>query len=108
MFEYDLSSLRKERTALEQVKNNMAADLERLLNHQEVHKGTVLVTGCVLFSVYVIVSNQFAECFLMMSRYKIFVNRVGGTFIRKATLLFILSVVVWSFCWSFFFQTPHK
>lgn len=70
MFEYDLSSLRKERTALEQVKNNMAADLERLLNHQEVHKGTVLVTGCV----YVIVSNQFAECFLMISRYKIFVN----------------------------------
>uniref|UniRef100_G3P5S2 Progesterone immunomodulatory binding factor 1 n=1 Tax=Gasterosteus aculeatus aculeatus TaxID=481459 RepID=G3P5S2_GASAC len=30
-------SLRKERTALQQVKNNMAADLERLLNHREVH-----------------------------------------------------------------------
>uniref|UniRef100_A0A3Q3DKF1 Progesterone immunomodulatory binding factor 1 n=1 Tax=Hippocampus comes TaxID=109280 RepID=A0A3Q3DKF1_HIPCM len=30
------SSLRKERTALLQVKNNMAADLERLLNHREV------------------------------------------------------------------------
>ncbi|KAF7656759.1 hypothetical protein LDENG_00036560 [Lucifuga dentata] len=33
--EDDVSSLRKERTALEQVKNNMAADLERLLNHRE-------------------------------------------------------------------------
>lgn len=30
-----VSSLRKERSALEQVKNNMAADLERLLNHRE-------------------------------------------------------------------------
>lgn len=29
------SSLRKERTMLQQVKNNMAADLERLLNHRE-------------------------------------------------------------------------
>ncbi|KAG7279915.1 hypothetical protein CRUP_021548 [Coryphaenoides rupestris] len=29
------SSLRKERTALQQVKNKMAADLERLLNHRE-------------------------------------------------------------------------
>nr|XP_040034397.1 LOW QUALITY PROTEIN: progesterone-induced-blocking factor 1 [Gasterosteus aculeatus aculeatus] len=35
--EDDVSSLRKERTALQQVKNNMAADLERLLNHREVH-----------------------------------------------------------------------
>uniref|UniRef100_A0A8C3AN54 Progesterone immunomodulatory binding factor 1 n=1 Tax=Cyclopterus lumpus TaxID=8103 RepID=A0A8C3AN54_CYCLU len=34
--EDDVSSLRKERTALQQVKNNMAADLERLLNHREV------------------------------------------------------------------------
>ncbi|XP_068424244.1 progesterone-induced-blocking factor 1 [Clinocottus analis] len=33
--EDDVSSLRKERTALQQVKNNMAADLERLLNHRE-------------------------------------------------------------------------
>ncbi|KAM9364266.1 progesterone-induced-blocking factor 1 isoform 1-T2 [Pholidichthys leucotaenia] len=30
-----VSSLRKEKGTLEQVKNNMAADLERLLNHQE-------------------------------------------------------------------------
>ncbi|XP_056148103.1 progesterone-induced-blocking factor 1 [Lampris incognitus] len=33
--EDDISSLRKERTALQQMKNNMAADLERLLNHRE-------------------------------------------------------------------------
>ncbi|XP_057703771.1 progesterone-induced-blocking factor 1 isoform X2 [Corythoichthys intestinalis] len=33
--EDDVTSLRKERTALLQVKNNMAADLERLLNHRE-------------------------------------------------------------------------
>lgn len=33
--EDDVSSLRKERVALQQVKNNMAADLERLLGHQE-------------------------------------------------------------------------
>ncbi|KAM3606502.1 uncharacterized protein V6R79_017601 [Siganus canaliculatus] len=33
--EDDVSSLRKERSALQQVKNNMAADLERLLNHRE-------------------------------------------------------------------------
>uniref|UniRef100_UPI003AAAC633 progesterone-induced-blocking factor 1 n=1 Tax=Centroberyx gerrardi TaxID=166262 RepID=UPI003AAAC633 len=33
--EDDVSLLRKERTALQQVKNNMAADLERLLNHRE-------------------------------------------------------------------------
>lgn len=33
--EDDVSSLRKERAALQQVKNNMAADLERLLNHRE-------------------------------------------------------------------------
>ncbi|KAF3708112.1 Progesterone-induced-blocking factor 1 [Channa argus] len=33
--EDDVSSLRKERTALQQVKDNMAADLERLLNHRE-------------------------------------------------------------------------
>nr|XP_057914485.1 progesterone-induced-blocking factor 1 [Doryrhamphus excisus] len=33
--EDDVSSLTKERTALLQVKNNMAADLERLLNHRE-------------------------------------------------------------------------
>lgn len=33
--EDDVNSLRKERTALQQVKNNMAADLERLLNHRE-------------------------------------------------------------------------
>ena len=31
-----ISSLRKERTALQQVQNKMAADLERLLNHREV------------------------------------------------------------------------
>ncbi|XP_077469219.1 progesterone-induced-blocking factor 1 isoform X1 [Stigmatopora argus] len=33
--EDDVTSLRKERTALQQVKNNMAADLERLLSHRE-------------------------------------------------------------------------
>ncbi|XP_037127223.1 progesterone-induced-blocking factor 1 isoform X1 [Syngnathus acus] len=33
--EDDVTSLRKERTALLQVKDNMAADLERLLNHRE-------------------------------------------------------------------------
>ncbi|KAM7385437.1 hypothetical protein PAMP_001520 [Pampus punctatissimus] len=33
--EDDVRSLRKERTTLQQVKNNMAADLERLLNHRE-------------------------------------------------------------------------
>ncbi|XP_030012559.1 progesterone-induced-blocking factor 1 [Sphaeramia orbicularis] len=33
--EDDVSSLRKERATLQQVKNNMAADLERLLNHRE-------------------------------------------------------------------------
>ncbi|XP_069000612.1 progesterone-induced-blocking factor 1 [Embiotoca jacksoni] len=33
--EDDVSSLRKERNGLQQVKNNMAADLERLLNHRE-------------------------------------------------------------------------
>ncbi|CAN9499679.1 unnamed protein product [Ophioblennius macclurei] len=33
--EDDVSSLRKERSALEQVKNGMAADLERLLTHRE-------------------------------------------------------------------------
>ncbi|XP_061767675.1 progesterone-induced-blocking factor 1 isoform X3 [Nerophis ophidion] len=33
--EEDVSALKKERTALLQVKNNMAADLERLLNHRE-------------------------------------------------------------------------
>lgn len=32
------SCLRKERAALQQVKNNMAADLERLLGHQEVQR----------------------------------------------------------------------
>uniref|UniRef100_A0A3B3TYF0 Progesterone immunomodulatory binding factor 1 n=1 Tax=Poecilia latipinna TaxID=48699 RepID=A0A3B3TYF0_9TELE len=37
--EDDVSSLRKERNALQQVKNDMAADLERLLNNKEV--GTV-------------------------------------------------------------------
>uniref|UniRef100_A0A3B4V170 Progesterone immunomodulatory binding factor 1 n=1 Tax=Seriola dumerili TaxID=41447 RepID=A0A3B4V170_SERDU len=35
LLEDDVSSLRKERTALQRVKNNMAADLERLLNHRE-------------------------------------------------------------------------
>ncbi|XP_068183456.1 progesterone-induced-blocking factor 1 [Antennarius striatus] len=33
--ENDLSSLKKERTALQQANNNMGADLERLLNHRE-------------------------------------------------------------------------
>lgn len=33
--EDDVNSLRKERAALQQVKNNMATDLERLLNHRE-------------------------------------------------------------------------
>ncbi|XP_041644591.1 progesterone-induced-blocking factor 1 isoform X1 [Cheilinus undulatus] len=33
--EDNVSSLRKERATLQQVKNNMAADLERLLNHRE-------------------------------------------------------------------------
>ncbi|XP_051748050.1 progesterone-induced-blocking factor 1 [Ctenopharyngodon idella] len=33
--EEEVSALRKEKTALLQVKNNMAADLERLLNHRE-------------------------------------------------------------------------
>lgn len=36
VFACNSSSLRKERAALQQVKNNMAADLERLLGHQEV------------------------------------------------------------------------
>uniref|UniRef100_A0A3Q3WEM5 Uncharacterized protein n=1 Tax=Mola mola TaxID=94237 RepID=A0A3Q3WEM5_MOLML len=34
--EDDISSLRKEHATLQQVKNNMAADLERLLSHREV------------------------------------------------------------------------
>ncbi|XP_064165918.1 progesterone-induced-blocking factor 1 isoform X1 [Anguilla rostrata] len=33
--EEDVRSLKRENTALQQVKNNMAADLERLLNHRE-------------------------------------------------------------------------
>ncbi|XP_036828245.1 progesterone-induced-blocking factor 1 isoform X2 [Oncorhynchus mykiss] len=33
--EEDTRSLRKEKTSLQQVKNNMASDLERLLNHRE-------------------------------------------------------------------------
>lgn len=33
--ENDVSTLKKERTDLQRVKNNMAADLERLLNHRE-------------------------------------------------------------------------
>ncbi|XP_046886881.1 progesterone-induced-blocking factor 1 [Hypomesus transpacificus] len=33
--EEDVRSLKKERTTLQQVKNNMAADLEKLLNHRE-------------------------------------------------------------------------
>lgn len=41
-----LSSLRKERTALQQVKNNMAADLERLLNHREVHMTMTFAVRC--------------------------------------------------------------
>ncbi|XP_016523465.1 progesterone-induced-blocking factor 1 isoform X3 [Poecilia formosa] len=37
--EDDVSSLRKERNALQQVKNDMAADLERLLNNKELDSG---------------------------------------------------------------------
>ncbi|KAA0722223.1 Progesterone-induced-blocking factor 1 [Triplophysa tibetana] len=36
--EEEVRALRKEKTALLQVKNNMAADLERLLNHRETNK----------------------------------------------------------------------
>uniref|UniRef100_A0A8C7KFT6 Progesterone immunomodulatory binding factor 1 n=1 Tax=Oncorhynchus kisutch TaxID=8019 RepID=A0A8C7KFT6_ONCKI len=38
--EEDTRSLRKEKTSLQQVKNNMASDLERLLNHREVRTHT--------------------------------------------------------------------
>uniref|UniRef100_A0A3B4BKZ8 Uncharacterized protein n=1 Tax=Periophthalmus magnuspinnatus TaxID=409849 RepID=A0A3B4BKZ8_9GOBI len=37
LLEDDVNSLRREKSTLQQVKNNMAADLERLLNHREVH-----------------------------------------------------------------------
>ncbi|XP_008427496.1 progesterone-induced-blocking factor 1 isoform X3 [Poecilia reticulata] len=37
--EDDVSSLRKERNALQQVKNDMSADLERLLNNKELDSG---------------------------------------------------------------------
>ncbi|XP_077469221.1 progesterone-induced-blocking factor 1 isoform X3 [Stigmatopora argus] len=43
--EDDVTSLRKERTALQQVKNNMAADLERLLSHREVKKDDTKTTS---------------------------------------------------------------
>ncbi|XP_055083123.1 progesterone-induced-blocking factor 1 isoform X2 [Periophthalmus magnuspinnatus] len=35
LLEDDVNSLRREKSTLQQVKNNMAADLERLLNHRE-------------------------------------------------------------------------
>uniref|UniRef100_A0A667X5K4 Progesterone immunomodulatory binding factor 1 n=1 Tax=Myripristis murdjan TaxID=586833 RepID=A0A667X5K4_9TELE len=46
--EDDVSSLRKERNALQQVKNNMAADLERLLNHREVPMTMMMCMFCYL------------------------------------------------------------
>uniref|UniRef100_A0A8D0AMB0 Progesterone immunomodulatory binding factor 1 n=1 Tax=Sander lucioperca TaxID=283035 RepID=A0A8D0AMB0_SANLU len=44
--EDDVSSLRKERAALQQVKNNMAADLERLLNHRELPRAVGGLVPC--------------------------------------------------------------
>ncbi|MBN3308178.1 PIBF1 factor, partial [Amia calva] len=49
--EEDVRTLKKEKTALQHVKNNMAADLERLLNHREVsvlYLDTLLTMAVVL------------------------------------------------------------
>uniref|UniRef100_A0A7N9AVK6 Progesterone immunomodulatory binding factor 1 n=1 Tax=Mastacembelus armatus TaxID=205130 RepID=A0A7N9AVK6_9TELE len=63
LLEDDVSSLRKERTALQQVKNNMAADLERLLSHREVHMVILMfAVRCCVFLLWCHIGGKAVLC----------------------------------------------